>query len=162
MRDPNLTPAASAKPAKKEGGRRFGNRIVIIHLEWVIVPGMKPTWEQMCRVAEGEIARIRAELPEPLRERAGQVPVALERRPSAEMEADGVEADTLGLFTGPDWASAGEVPQPPHIILYLDNLWEVSETDAKRFGDEMATTYLHELGHFFGFDETGLGELGLE
>ena len=123
---------------------------------------MKVTWEQMCGVAEGEIARILAELPEPLRGRAKMVPVALERRPSEALQADGVEVDTLGLFTGPEWVEAGEVVMPPQIFLYLDNVWEVAETGGKRFGDELATTFLHELGHFFGFDEDGLGAMGLE
>ena len=123
---------------------------------------MKPTWEQMCGVAEGEIACILAELPDPLRGRAGMVPVALERCPSAALQADGIEKDTLGLFMGPEWVEAGEVVMPPQIFLYLDNVWEVAETGGKRFGDELATTFLHELGHFFGFDEDGLGAMGLE
>ena len=127
-----------------------------------MVVGMKPNWEQMCRVAEGEIARILADLPEPLRGRAKMVPVALERFPSEALQADGIEGDTLGLFTGPEWVEAGEVTMPPQIILYLENIWEAAETDGKRFGDEIATTFLHELGHFFGFDEAGLGALGLE
>jgi predicted Zn-dependent protease with MMP-like domain len=123
---------------------------------------MKPNWDQMCRIAEGEIAQILAELPEPLRERAKMVPVALERQPNPAMQADGIEVDTLGLFTGPEWAAAGEVPMPPQITLYLENVWQAAETDGKRFHDEIATTFLHELGHFFGFDEAGLGEMGLE
>jgi len=127
-----------------------------------MVVGMKPNWEQMCRVAEGEIARILADLPEPLRGRAKMVPVALEGRPSMAMQVDGIEADTLGLFTGPEWVEAGEVTMPPQIVLYLENIWEAAETEEKRFGDEIATTFLHELGHFFGFDEDGLGAMGLE
>ena len=124
--------------------------------------GMKPTWEPMCGVAEGEIARILAELPEPLRGRARMVPVALERFPNAALQADGIEADTLGLFTGPEWVEAGEVAMPPQIILYLENIWEAAEAEGKQLGDEIATTFLHELGHFFGFDVVGLGALGLE
>ena len=123
---------------------------------------MKPSWEALCGEAEGEIARILAALPEPLRSRAREVPVALERRPSVALQQDGVEEDTLGLFTGADWVEAGEVVMPPQIFLYLDNVWEVAETGGKRFGDELATTFLHELGHFFGFDEDGLGAMGLE
>jgi predicted Zn-dependent protease with MMP-like domain len=116
----------------------------------------------MCGVAEQEITRILADLPASLRERAKNVPVALEKRPNQAMQADGIEIDTLGLFTGPEWAEEGQIPAPPHIILYLENLWEAAETDVKRFRDEIETTFLHELGHFFGFDEEGLGEMGLE
>ena len=77
----------------------------------------------MCALAEGEVARIVADLPSPLRERTEAVPVVLERWPSAAMQEDGIEEDTLGLFVGPDWAEAGEVPVPPQIILYLENIW---------------------------------------
>lgn len=123
---------------------------------------MKPNWEQMCAVAEGEVARIVADLPSPLQERAEAVPVVLERWPSMAMQADGIEEDTLGLFVGPEWAEAGEVPAPTQIILYLENIWEAAETEGQRFGDEIATTFLHELGHFLGLGEDDLRERGLE
>ena len=116
----------------------------------------------MCALAEQEITQILAELPSPLCERAKEVPVALERWPNRAMQADGIEADTLGLFTGPEWAEEGQIPAPPHIILYLENLWEAAETDGQRFRDEIKTTFLHELGHFFGFAEDDMGTLGLE
>ena len=132
------------------------------HGKRVNLRGMKPNWEEMCQVAEEEITRLLVELPEPLRARAKLVPVALERRPGSALQADGIESNTLGLFTGPEWAAAGEVPQPPHIILFLENVWESAEMDGKPFSDEIGTTFLHELGHFFGFDEGGLGEMGLE
>lgn len=116
----------------------------------------------MCAVAEEEIAKIMAELPGPLRGRAEKVAVALEKRPSSAMQDDGIEEDTLGLFSGPEWTEAGEVPLPPEIFLYLENLWEVSETDVQRFRDEIRTTFLHELGHFLGLDEDDLTARGLE
>jgi predicted Zn-dependent protease with MMP-like domain len=78
------------------------------------------------------------------------------------MQADGIEPDTLGLFTGPEWAEAGDVPLPPQIILYLENLREMAETDVQRFRDEIRTTFLHELGHFLGLDEGDLTDRGLE
>ena len=123
---------------------------------------MKPNWDRMCALADEEIAAIMTALPSPLRERAEKLPVALERRPSNAMQADDVEPDTLGLFTGPEWADTENGLLPPQIILYLENIWEAAETDEQRFRDEIATTFLHELGHFFGFDEAGLGALGLE
>ena len=78
------------------------------------------------------------------------------------MQADGIEQDTLGLFVGPEWAEAGDVALPPQIMLYLENLWAEAETDERRFRDEIATTFLHELGHFFGLGEDDLRERGLE
>ena len=43
-------------------------------------------------------------LPKPLRARAEKLPVTFERQPNADLQADGIEADTLGLFTGPEFA----------------------------------------------------------
>jgi len=119
-------------------------------------------WPELCATAEREIAELLAELPAPLRERADSVPVLLEPRPSAALQAEGIEADTLGLFTGPGWAEAGDEPLPPQIILYLVNIQEQAETTGQRLGDEIRTTFLHELGHFLGLEEGDLTERGLE
>ena len=67
-----------------------------------------------------------AALPKPLRERAKQLPVTLERIPNAGLQADGIEPDTLGLFTGAEFAEEGNVPMPPQIILFLENLWDLA------------------------------------
>ena len=123
---------------------------------------MKLTWDAMCAVAEQEVRQIMDGLPPYLRERVGNVPVIFERRPSRAMQDDGFEADTLGLFTGAEWAELGEVVVPAQVILYLENLWEAAERDEKRFGVEIRTTFLHELGHFLGLDEDDLRERGLE
>jgi predicted Zn-dependent protease with MMP-like domain len=66
------------------------------------------------------------------------------------------------LFTGPEFADEGNVPLPPQIILFLENIWDFSEGDEGIFGDEVHTTFLHELGHYLGLDEDELTERGLE
>jgi predicted Zn-dependent protease with MMP-like domain len=76
--------------------------------------------------------------------------------------ADGIKADSLGLFTGAEFAEEGHVPLPPQIILFLENLWDYSEGDEEIFCDEVHTTFLHELGHYLGLDEDELTERGLE
>jgi predicted Zn-dependent protease with MMP-like domain len=78
------------------------------------------------------------------------------------LQADGIHADTLGLFTGAELAEEGQVVMPPQIILFLENLWEYSGGDGEVFREEVRTTFLHELGHFFGLDEGDLFERGLE
>jgi len=88
--------------------------------------------------------------------------VTFERQPNADLQADGIEADTLGLFTGPEFADEGNVSMPPQIILFLENIWDVAETDEKLFREEVRTTFLHELGHYLGLDEDELTERGLE
>jgi predicted Zn-dependent protease with MMP-like domain len=119
-------------------------------------------WNRLKTLAEAEIEATLAELPEPLREQAQTLPVTLERVPNAGLQDDGIEADTLGLFTGMEFVDGGTGVLPPQIILFLENLWNFAEGDEKVFADEIHTTFLHELGHFFGLDEDDLSERGLE
>ena len=119
-------------------------------------------WQHLQSLALEEIEATLAELPEPLRERAKQLPVTFEPTPNAGLIADGIEADSLGLFTGAEFAEEGHVPMPPQIILFLENLWDFAEQDEEIYLDEVNTTYLHELGHYLGLDEDDLFERGLE
>jgi len=123
---------------------------------------MTGNWAQLRIWALNEVEATLAALPPPLRERALLVPVTFERVPNAGLQADGIAADTLGLFVGPDFADEELVPMPPQIILFLNNLWDQAEQDEDWFLDEVHTTYLHELGHYLGFDEGDLTERGLE
>ena len=116
----------------------------------------------MQALALAEVEATLAALPKPLRERAEKLPVTFERQPNAGLQADGIEPDTLGLFTGPEFADEGSVPLPPQIILFLENLWDFAEGDDEFFRDEVHTTFLHELGHYLGLDEDELTERGLE
>ena len=123
---------------------------------------MKTDWEKLQKLALEEIEMTLEDLPEPLRERAKKLPVTFERVPNAGLQADGIEADTLGLFTGAELADEGATVLPPQIILFLENLWDFAEGDAEVFCDEIHTTFLHELGHFLGLDEDDLTDRGLE
>jgi len=118
-------------------------------------------WKKLCAVASAEVEATLMALPKPLRERAEKLPVTFEHRPNAGLQADGIEADTLGLFTGPEFADEGNVPQPPQIILFLENLWDLAGGKEKVFREETRTTFLHELGHYLGLDEGELTERGL-
>jgi predicted Zn-dependent protease with MMP-like domain len=118
--------------------------------------------EKLQALALLEVEATVAVLPKPLRDQAEKLPVTFERVPNAGLQADGIEADTLGLFTGAEFADEGNVPLPPQIILFLENLWDFAEGDEEIFRDEIHTTYLHELGHYLGLDEDELTERGLE
>ena len=113
-------------------------------------------------LALSEIKATLSSLPEPLRLRARDLPVALEPRPRPEHLADGIEPDTLGLFIGPEFAEESPSPLPPQIVLFLENIWDLAEGDELAFREEVHTTFLHELGHYLGLDEDGLIERGLE
>jgi predicted Zn-dependent protease with MMP-like domain len=119
-------------------------------------------WDKLYMVASKEVEATLAALPKPLRERAEKLPVTFERQPNAGLQADGIEPDTLGLFTGPEFADEGNVPLPPQIILFLENLRDFAEGDEVIFQEEVRTTFLHELGHYLGLDEDELTKRGLE
>jgi len=123
---------------------------------------MTELFKRLQAFALDEVAATLQALPAPLRERARQVPVTFEPAPNAGLQADGIAADTLGLFVGPDFADETSVPMPPQIILFLDNLWDQAEQNDEWFLEEVHTTYLHELGHYLGLDEDDLIERGLE
>ncbi len=123
---------------------------------------MNVGWKKLCALALAEVELTLAALPDPLRARAERLPVLFERLPNAALQADGIEADTLGLFTGAEFVEENDVPLPPQIILFLENLWRLAEADEKHFREEVRTTFLHELGHYLGLAEDELTERGLK
>jgi predicted Zn-dependent protease with MMP-like domain len=123
---------------------------------------VKLDWENLCAAALAEVESTLAALPEPLRERAEKLPVLFERQPNVELQDDGIEPETLGLFVGAEFVEENDSPLPPQIILYLTNIWDVAEKNEQRFREEVRTTFLHELGHYLGLDEAELTERGLE
>jgi predicted Zn-dependent protease with MMP-like domain len=125
---------------------------------------MEPNRKCLRKLALEEIEATLAELPAALRDQARKLPITFEDRPNAGLVADGIAADTLGLFCGPEFADEGlgASPLPPQIILFLDNLWDFAEGDEEIFLDEVHTTLLHELGHYLGLNEDELTDRGLE
>lgn len=125
---------------------------------------MKSDWDKLKQLALDEVAATLAELPAPLRDHARQVPVTFEPKPNADFVAERIEADSLGLFTGPAFNEEvhSASPVPPQIILYLENLWDYAAGDEEIYLEEVHTTYLHELGHYLGLDEKDLFDRGLE
>jgi predicted Zn-dependent protease with MMP-like domain len=125
---------------------------------------MKLNWERVHALALEEVEATLSALPKPLSARARALPITFERRPNRDQIRDGIEADTLGLFFGPEFADEGiaSVPLPPQIILFLENLWAQADGDEATFQQEVRTTLLHELGHYLGLDENDLRERGLE
>ena len=118
-------------------------------------------WPHLLKLAQAEVARTLAELPPELRARAAALPVTYEHLPNRALQADGLDADTLGLFVGGEFTDEAHVPLPPQIILYLDNLWEMVGGAEESFEEEVGITFMHELGHYLGLDEDDLDERGL-
>lgn len=119
---------------------------------------------RLTQIAADVVGAAQRQLPPELRQLARGVAVHYERTPAADVLAEGFEPDILGLFTGtPHGAElAQDNPAPPQILLYLDNLWEFVGNEVESFREEVRVTYLHELGHFFGWDEEDVAAHGLE
>ena len=123
---------------------------------------MEKDWNRLKEVAQAEIEATLVALPGPLREQAQKLPVTFEKAPNKGLQADGIEADTLGLFTGAEFAGSSAEVMPSQIILFLENLWDFAEGDEGVFCEEVHTTFLHELGHFLGLGEDDVTERGLD
>jgi len=116
-------------------------------------------------LARQVVAAAQKRLPAEVRAVATEVPVCYERVPNADILAEGWEPDILGMFVGHEHGGelrADDVPLPPQILLFLENLWDYAEQDEELFCDEVRLTYLHELGHYLGWDEDEVAERGLE
>ena len=114
------------------------------------------TLEDLSSIAARETEIALRGLPREVRRRLENVPVFFERRPDPQDLALGVEEDTLGYYD----PGSSDVPTP-RIRLWLENLWDYAEGDARIFREEVQTTLLHEIGHALGWDEEELDERGL-
>ena len=122
---------------------------------------MKEDWEHLRCLALKEIEATLMELPKPLREQARKLPITFELVPNKDLQADGIERDTLGIFTGAEFSDECITMLPPQIMIFIGNLWDFSRNNEEIFREEIRTTFLHELGHYFGLDENDLEERGL-
>jgi len=108
-------------------------------------------------IAQRQIADLQRALPEPIRARAMEVPVFFSRA------RDGKGGASLGVFEGYSLME-GPPAQPnemPRITLFIDTLAQAANYRRTVFLREVRITYLHELGHYFGWDEGQIANVGL-
>lgn len=119
---------------------------------------------RLTKIAADTVGAAERQLPPEIRALARGVAVHYEAVPAADVLAEGFEADILGLFTGSAYGTelSHDNPAPPQILLYLENLWDFAEADEAFFRQEVRLTYLHELGHYLGWDEDELTARGLD
>ena len=120
---------------------------------------------RLSTIAQMVVKTAQRRLPTDVRAAAHTVPVCYDPVPNAILQAEGVEPDVLGLFVGDEHGSefSGEsAPLPAQILLFLENIWDQAEGDESSYRDEVRLTYLHELGHYLGWDEDEVAERGLE
>ncbi|MGE5175423.1 MAG: metallopeptidase family protein [Hyphomicrobiales bacterium] len=105
-----------------------------------------------------------ASLPQVIRDAVAAVPVLIEAKPTAEMaeHAPHVSPEILGLFVGTPVGEKLQGPggYPDVVLLFRRNL-ERAGTDREEVSEEIRITLLHEYGHYLGFDEDELEDLGL-
>lgn len=112
--------------------------------------------QKLQRLAANEVQRTLDKLPPDLRASAQECQILL--------EDEGEETDLLGLFEGnnrlePPPAGPEDMPR---VTLFLLNLWDFCGQDERCYRREVRKTLLHELGHYLGWDEAQVAELGLE
>lgn len=107
------------------------------------------------------VSRALARLPERFAAAMENVAVVVEEEPSAEdLESVGLdpeEDDLFGLYQGVPLPERGpDAPLlPDRIAIYrLPILWACDSRD--QVVEEVRTTVIHELGHYFGLDEDEL------
>jgi len=129
--------------------------VAFLKLKLKLSKNLKPDLHQL---AASSVKQVRSRLPAELRAASEPVVTLYQTVPDQTLLDQGWEPDLLGLFEGASRLEADPHASdpPPRIILYLDNLWDLAEGDPHIFTDEVRTTYLHELGHFLGFDEDDL------
>lgn len=123
--------------------------------------------QRLTILAEAGVQDAVAALPQTVRAASAECPVfftTTETWVPPPCGAEDHDGDVLGLFTGssrmdPPPADPGDSPK---ITLFLDVLWDWCEEDEAAFREECATTWLHELGHYLGWDEEEVAARGLE
>jgi predicted Zn-dependent protease with MMP-like domain len=117
---------------------------------------------------DAAVERALAEIPEQVRRYLSNVPITVEELPSDEdlLDSDPPLPPTiLGIFRGAPYGQKLSADPwshlPSSIVLYQRNL-ERSSEDREELEEEIATTLVHEVGHFLGLDEDELWERGLD
>jgi predicted Zn-dependent protease with MMP-like domain len=119
-------------------------------------------FETLSRWADEELKSLIKVLPDDVKAAALKLPVSMEQKPGQAAFDEELEGDELGLFEGPTAMEEADPAEMPRIRLFLANLWEWVGEDEQDYRDEVGTTFLHELGHYLGWDEDEVSERGLE
>ena len=105
------------------------------------------------------------ELPEEFRDRLRNVVIIVEDYPSEELkEQMGLSPDDtlFGLYEGVPLTERGFFEQPlyPDRIFIFQRALKDECDSPKELKEEVKTTIVHEVAHFFGIDDEYLEELG--
>jgi len=118
-------------------------------------------FEQLVRSITADMQRA---LPPELRDKAQRVIVGIADRPSREQygQVENNDDDLLGLYEGtplPERHIDDLFILPDQITLFRMPLMDLCANEAE-LREEIRLTLMHELGHYFGFEEGDLEKLG--
>jgi predicted Zn-dependent protease with MMP-like domain len=113
---------------------------------------MAATWNELENSARRAIESTLAELPEEIRAEAKNIPCLFE--PFCEDDPE-----ILGIYGNFVPGERSDANGP--IILYLETIEDYCREEETDFAAEVRLTFLHELGHHFGWDEEDLESRGL-
>jgi len=119
-------------------------------------------FETLSTWADEELQAVIKILPTDVKDAAQRCTISLEEKPGQRPADATLEGDELGLFQGTCLLDEPAPEELPEIRLFLTNIWEWTEQDEQDYRDEVGTTFLHELGHYLGWDEDEVSERGLE
>jgi predicted Zn-dependent protease with MMP-like domain len=114
-----------------------------------------------------EVRKAARKLPRQFRSQLDRVPVVVHDLPSLELlTRDGtpLDPDLLGLFDGiplPDTGELGGAPAKPNYIYLFQRNLERFARDRADLVEQISITLYHELGHYLGFEEEEMDDLGL-
>jgi predicted Zn-dependent protease with MMP-like domain len=117
-------------------------------------------WQRFERL----VAEAREALPEKLRRALDEVTLVLADYAEPELIDHHEDAELLGLFVGHSRAERLSPPPgslSPRIFVFR-RAHEHATISAVEFADEVRQTLWHELGHYIGYDEDGLEDLGMD
>jgi predicted Zn-dependent protease with MMP-like domain len=113
-----------------------------------------------------EVARVLDKLPKQFRKQLHNIEVVIEERPGEELFLDAgldSEYDTLyGLYQGvplPDRSSLYPPILPDKITIFSEPLLR-DFPDPDELREQIRITVLHEIAHYFGFDDDEIDKLG--
>jgi predicted Zn-dependent protease with MMP-like domain len=115
-----------------------------------------------------EVRKAARKLPRQFRQALDRVPVVVQDLPHAGLADDGdsleLPPDILGLFEGvplPDTEAMEVVAAQPNCIYLFQRNLERAATDPDDLIAQIEITLYHELGHYLGFEEEDMDNLGL-
>lgn len=117
------------------------------------------TWARFQRA----VAAASAALPDPLRAALNEVTLVMADYAEPYLIEDYDDPELMGLFEGPERGERGGLHGmvSPRIHIWRRS-HEHATGSAKEFDAEIRQTLHHELGHYLGYDEDGLGKLGMD